>query len=222
MTIGDGKDEAEPLDTIDVGSEVQAPLVTPSSRTGSRSNISVRLAVISTATVLLIALVVVSDSSRKHSSSSTTTVSPTHLVADLGQCPADDTSFYPEGVNAGVGGLTRKMVPITALNVLICRYALDGQLARVAQLKPIAAAQLETETNVLQPSTRAASFSCHPAVGALFLTFASDTQQVHLQAVCGGMGNGGSWTRPTTKWLNELAHYPSSPAPPPEFCCQNP
>jgi hypothetical protein len=173
--------------------------------------------VITAVALLLVALLVMT-----HSDSATTVVSASHVVANLGPCPSTDSSFDPEGTIVGVRGLTTKMVPITALNVLICRYGLNGQLVRVAVLKPAAAAQLEADTNGLKTSTRAVGFSCHPAKPSFFLAFANDTQQVHLQDVCGGMGNGVSWTRPTTRWLNELAQYPSSPAPLPEFCCQNP
>ena len=150
----------------------------------------------------------------------TTTMSLSHVVADLGPCPSTNSAFGSAATNSGVRALTKKMVPITALNVLVCRYGLEGQLTRVAVLKPVTAAQLEADTNKLPASTRAASFSCRPTQQSFSLTFANDTQQVQVQDACGAMINGRSWARPTPKWLNELANYPSSPAPPPEFCCQ--
>jgi len=114
------------------------------------------------------------------------------------------------------------MVPITALNVRLCEYGLDGRLTRVAVLKPAAALQLEADTNLLRPLRGAGSSSCHPAQRSFLLIFANDAQQVDVQDFCGVVGNGAIAANPTTKWVSELEHYPTSPPPPSEFCCQTP
>ena len=152
-----------------------------------------------------------------------TVVSATHVVAGVGQCPS--TPFFgsgPGGINSGMRGINERMVPITALNVRFCEYGLDGRLTRVALLKPAAALRLQAVTNLLHTLAGAGSSSCHPAQQSFLLVFANDTQQVDVQDFCGVVGNGAIAAKPTTKWLNELQHYSSSPPPPSEFCCQTP
>jgi hypothetical protein len=153
-----------------------------------------------------------------------TVVSATHVVASVGQCPS--TPFFgsaPGGIGIqGIQGTSERMVPITALNVRFCEYGLDGRLTRVALLKPAAALRLQADTNLLRILVGDGSSSCHPAQRSFLLIFANDAQQVEVQEFCGVVSNGTIAAKPTTKWLNELQHYPSSPPPPSEFCCQNP
>jgi len=92
----------------------------------------------------------------------------------------------------------------------------------VALLKPAAVLRLQADTNLLRTLVGAGSSSCHPAQPSFLLVFANDAQQVGVQDFCGVVSNGTIAAKPTTKWRNELQHYPSTPAPPQEFCCQNP
>jgi hypothetical protein len=152
-----------------------------------------------------------------------TVVSATHVVANLGQCPS--TAFFgsgPGGINSGIRGINERMVPITALNVRLCAYGLDRRPTRVALLKPAAALRLQADTNLLRTLAGDGSSSCHPAQRSFLLIFANDTQQVDVQDFCGVVGNGAIAAKSTMTWLNELQHYPSSPPPRSEFCCQTP
>jgi hypothetical protein len=216
-------EESESLAAIDLGAEVDTSSGSSRpQRLSSRSGFTVGAIAVAAVTALLITLVVVTHRDPTHPVRTTTSKSPKHVVPDLGECPSTNSSFGSTGMNAGVRDLTAKLVPITASNVLICRYGLDTNLARVAVLEPVAAARLEADTNRLPTSTRGTAFSCRPARESFRLTFANDTHQVQVQESCGGIINGAAWARATAKWLSELERYPSSAAPPPESCCGTP
>jgi hypothetical protein len=162
---------------------------------------------------------------------SPTTISPSHVVASLGRCPQRMPSRSLE-LNADIKRLDKQLVPVAALNVRICSY--DGtvtnddsgyhnvpkRLVGAGMLQPILARRLEEEANRL-PKVAGAP-SCHPpdvgdAVHFYFLTFANDSQQVHVVDETGscsiGPYNGQFGAVRTTGWLNELRHYTANPLP---------
>jgi hypothetical protein len=156
----------------------------------------------------------------------TTTVSPSPVVAILGACPKQDPRASPHfsltSLNAAVPGLDNRLVPITALNVRICEYNGDFRVADhlvgSALLRPPAAATFEAETNGLPryevpPTTGIGSQGPNPPT--LMLTFASDTQQVEVEAGFTLPTNGVFVATGTEQWDDALTHYsPRTPLGP--------
>ena len=137
---------------------------------------------------------------------SSTTVSPSHVVANLGPCP----TTYPQlsVLNAGSQGLSKRLVPIAALNVRVCRITLREGLIGSGVLRTLRAAQFEEETNQLPTIAPGTPLPGCPATAQVnFVTFASDTRQVSVaEGGCGYVTNGVLLASPTNKWLNELRH----------------
>jgi hypothetical protein len=110
-------------------------------------------------------------------------------------------------MNAGVHGLAGKLVPITALNVRVCRYGRNERLlGRGVLVRPLAA-QFEDETNRLPTFPPSASEPPCPIVPRFFLvTFASDREQVTIgdPGGCHGVTNGDLDANPTANWRGEL------------------
>jgi hypothetical protein len=134
-----------------------------------------------------------------------TVVSATRLVKSVGRCPS--TPFFGSavgGFNRGIRGIGERMVPITALNVRLCEYGLDGRLTRVTLLKAAAALRLQAHTNLLRTLVGDGSSICHPAQLSFLLIFADDAQQVDVRDFCGVVVNGAVAAKPTKNWLNEL------------------
>ncbi len=141
----------------------------------------------------------------------TTTVSPSHVVADLGKCPSKYPAESLRTINAGVRGLARKLVPISAVKVQVCSYSGNRQAAGRAVLSGSGATVIENETNLLHRTQQVAiaesptGMSCP---GPLYLTFASRTQNVSVTATgCDALTNGVFFAFGTSTWLSELAAY---------------
>ena len=149
-------------------------------------------------------------------------VSAAHIAANLGQCPKRYTDATLGTLNAGIKGLDKLIVPISAVVVRICKYGLapdansipSGLVASgVGVLTPPAATAFEAETNRLPRAD--APIPC-PATGPpfFFLTFANATQRVDVWEAggCGFKTNGTISVGTTTHWSNELAHETTSTA----------
>jgi len=108
-------------------------------------------------------------------------------------------------INAGVAGLSKELVPITALKVRLCNYGPMRQLASSALGQSIGAARLATEANGFRQFSPPRFLGCHE-MDVTLLIFASESQQVSIETYgCGGVNvatNGVLTVRPTTTWLN--------------------
>jgi len=147
----------------------------------------------------------------------TTTVSPWRVVGDLRTCPPKAPTESVTNLNVGVQGLDKKLVPITALTVRVCRYP--------RAISPLfydsqAAGQFENQTNRLatQPAAGASGIvGC--ADGPLYvLTFASEREQVDIEVPgCGYATNGVLDANRSAQWLSELQTptMGTPPLPPP-------
>jgi hypothetical protein len=147
------------------------------------------------------------------SAPATTTVSPSHIAAKLGPCPSTSTPGPMTLRDAGVRGLSKKLVPIIAVAVRVCTYQdrPDGSVAARRGRPLLAASQLEDETNRLQrsPSERDIG-GCVAGPLEVFITFASVSQHVSVldQVGCADAAtNGVLYVVPTTKWRNDLGDY---------------
>lgn len=151
----------------------------------------------------------------KHSSgptttaATTTTVSVSHDVANLASCPA---TIPLTTLNGGATGLDKKLVPIAALNVRVCRYESTGRrLLGAATLEPLVAATFEDATNRLPTLTGPLPDCPRPPASSphFFLTFASDSQRVDLDAspACGVVTNGTLSAYEAAKWVSELTGF---------------
>ena len=143
----------------------------------------------------------------------TTTVSPWHVVGDLRKCSSKAPTEPVTNLNAGMQGLDKKLVPITAVTVRVCRYP---QAIAPSFYDSQAAGQFETLTNRLAIQSAAGApgiVGC--ADGPLYvLTFASDKEQVDIEARgCGKATNGVLDANPNTHWLN-LLQTPTMEPPP--------
>jgi len=123
-----------------------------------------------------------------------------------------------------VFGRDKTLVPISALAVRICKY---GRILRYDPRQPLevigsgllqstAAITLEDEANRL-PKVPTGSFNCGngrspPSAESFYLTFADDSEQVHLtesyDGPCGSaaLSNGQRTSQSTVQWLNAIQH----------------
>jgi hypothetical protein len=146
----------------------------------------------------------------------TTPASTPHVVANLGPCPKLFPFGPASGLNTGVSGLDKKLVPIAALSVRLCRYDLvevnvhtsTFPLAGSGILTGAPATQLEGLANHLPTAQTRGCGS-----GQLFLlTFASETQHVDVEegtnakdpTGCGPVNGKWGGGQSTGQWLNEL------------------
>jgi hypothetical protein len=150
---------------------------------------------------------------------SLTTASPSHVVSKLGKCPKRYTEAVQGKLNAGIKGLDKKPVPIAAIVVRICKYALapdanaipTGLVASGGGVLTLrVATAFEAETNRLPRGNTL--INC-PATSPPFfvLTFANATQRVDVWEAggCGFKTNGVFTVGTTTHWLDELRQYTS-------------
>jgi hypothetical protein len=118
-------------------------------------------------------------------------------------------------MNAGVRGLDKKLVPIKALYVRVCRYSgLAGQeqLDGAAGLSSYRAARFAVETNGLPPnrlSQQIPHVDCSPSPREYFLTFANDTQKINVgpEGSCATPTNSVLTAEWTVRWRNCLSPY---------------
>jgi hypothetical protein len=162
-----------------------------------------------------------SGSGGDRSSATTTTTSslssgpyntePAPVVADFAPCRTRlDPSVRDQ--NEGIHGLGRRLVPIDATRLRVCRY--DGQSERLTGtglLGSPPARQVAIETNALAPTLRYTGpgrDTCLASGPVYTLTFTDDETQVNVIVVgCLAALNGDRLGRPTTRWFNELQHY---------------
>jgi hypothetical protein len=137
------------------------------------------------------------------------TVTSSHVVANLGSCPAKYPAESMKTLNAGVKGLAKKLVPIAALTVRICFYSgVPRRLEAGRSLARTISAQIEDETNRLPkvvPQTKQLP-PCRANAPAYLVTFASNTQHdtVSNMPSCSFVTNGVLLAYPTLKWVHEL------------------
>jgi len=147
-------------------------------------------------------------------------VSPAHVVANLGPCPQRYSDGAPGTLNAGIEGLDKSLVPVSALVVRICKYGLapgansipSGLVSSGAGvLTPPAASAFEDETNRLPRAD--ARIDCPASDPPFFiLTFANAEQRVDVWEAggCGFKTNGVTTVGTTTHWLDELRRATSA------------
>jgi hypothetical protein len=145
---------------------------------------------------------------------SVVTVPDSHRVRDL----ACRSKYPPESLtalNADVSGPAKRLVPIVAWNVLVCRYGAHEQLLGSGLLPPLLAAPFEVEANQLPKLRKGAPLPDCPAdiPHNYYVTFANDTQRVSVgdEGPCGYLTNGVILVSSTQKWIDELVLYSASP-----------
>ena len=143
------------------------------------------------------------------------TVPDSHRVRDL----VCRSKYPPEALaalNAGVEGLSKRLVPIVASNVLVCRYGVHEQLLGSGLLPPLLAAPFEAEANQLPKLRKGSPLPDCPAdiPHNSYVTFANDTQRVSVgdEGPCGYITNGAILVNSTQKWTDELRAYGASAA----------
>jgi hypothetical protein len=173
------------------------------------------------ALVVSLAILVVGCSSGGGKQSTPTTARP----LGLGPCPQTEPPIFGPGFNAGVKGLDKKLVPITAVKVRICRYG-GGAFKLEAERTLVSsdAARFEAEVNQFAasipttlppppPNSPSGSQGLVGNEGCMqgwnhVVTFASDSQKVDIYADgCGAVGNGVLDAQSAAHWFNELQHY---------------
>lgn len=149
------------------------------------------------------------------------------LLAILGPCPNTYPSVPLTKLNAGAAGLGRKLVPISASKVRICRwgacdiYTNGGEAARTVPdtlvasvtLSSSGASMFEDLTN-RQPRRTTGPMGCTGPDGGigyeyLLLTFANGSSHVNVEETdgpCVGpqLSNGTLLALPSAAWLNDL------------------
>jgi hypothetical protein len=161
-------------------------------------------------------------------------VSLSPAVTKLGKCqrnyPAITDTFA--GMNAGIRGLGRTLVPIAAVKVRLCQWSFVTKgypLIGSDVLANQAATKFENETNRL-PTLAAGTRPpiCHePPTSVFVATYARDKQRVQIyEAGCGYITNGTLYAYTSTTWLGQLRIY-TTPGPVPQsthgnkICCDN-
>jgi hypothetical protein len=135
----------------------------------------------------------------------------------LGPCPKTAPLTDVTKLNAGVKGLGRVLVPITALRVRLCQYGNNGRLDAERTLVSSEAVGFEADANSalpVRPTTTAPPYSPSGNQGLVgddclgdvprTVTFANDSQRVDLQPTCYGESNGVLVAVPTERWYSEL------------------
>jgi len=148
---------------------------------------------------------------RSNGANTTIPTAARHVVADLGAC-STNTPGSLATLNPGVSGVAKKIVPITALNVRVCRYPRRQHVVETLLSSPTVVAQFEAETNRLPvppPNLNRRLRGGKPCASPswYFLTFANDSQRIDvIFDGCRLVSNGTRDVRPTTRWLNDLHH----------------
>ena len=164
------------------------------------------------------------SSSGKHGAAttartSTTTPAPASPGVNVRACP--DRFPGNGGVEAGtaVQGLAKRLVPIAASSVQVCRYGwLDYRLVGSALLAGSTATRFERETNAL-PATRGLIGSEGRAIDCDFayvVTFATRLQHVGVTNVeCTVLSNDATFRDASSKWIDEVARFAKTTNAPP-------
>jgi len=143
---------------------------------------------------------------------------PVNIAAHLGPCPRRYATIPLAKLNAGIKELNKRLVPIDASAVRICKYLFapnahvipSGLIASGrGVLKSPTATAFEAETNRLPKLVGPLPFCPRTMPPVFFLTYASATRRVDVWQAsgCGFMTNGVVRRGTTTRWLNELAWY---------------
>jgi hypothetical protein len=142
-----------------------------------------------------------------------------HSVAKLGRCPLNFPSAPAEKLTPSVvNRLSQRLVPMTAVKVLICEYVDDSalpaarrrrqHLVRTGLLTGSDATRFEDETNRLRSAGTPSGGGCVRRPRADALTFASSSEQVTVDYVCPDATNGWRYGDVRgTPWLDELLRY---------------
>lgn len=129
--------------------------------------------------------------------------------------------------NAGIRGLAKKLVPISAVDVRICKYAttyttgsgritLDSHLLASGTLESPAAQRFQDETNrLIEYQGEGGPPTPHKLITFL-LTFGNATRQVNLEyapVATPGPTNDYLIVTATPTWSDEVAHYATTLSP---------
>ena len=184
------------------------------------------------ACVVIVALLVVGCSSGGGNRSSSTTIasattntSTSRRVAKLGPCPKQYPNTPLNKLNTGVRGLDKKLVPISAATVRICKWGardvhtssgeqtVPDKLVGFATLTSRRASVFEDLTNH-QPNGQAGPIGCTGPNGGigyefLRLTFANGSDRIDVEeddGPCAGpqLSNGKFFAVPGLAWLTDV------------------
>jgi hypothetical protein len=159
----------------------------------------------------------VSTNTRTATSPSSTTASYAFQAPVLSdQCPSKPPTASPKALNAGVSGLEKKLVPIAALTVRVCRYP---KAVSPFVYDDSAAAQFEAETNRLPAlALSGRGVSCGAGAPTYVVRFSGAAQQVDVVDFCGEATNGAFAADPTAKWVGGLQTPTMGTPPAPPKC----
>jgi hypothetical protein len=142
---------------------------------------------------------------------------PLNVAANLGPCGVTPPNTTLTQLNAGVGGLDTKLVPVAARKVRICEYGhIPSRLERSGLVGAAAAVhRFDNETDRL--ASKAGQAQCRQPAGASFyvVTVADAARQVTiLLDGCGFVSNGLRYAPTNASWMRNLVQHTSAYATP--------
>jgi hypothetical protein len=144
----------------------------------------------------------------------TTTPTTPLIKVKLGPCPSVFPPIPLPKLNAGVQGITTKLVPIAATSVRVCRYAFPKLIAW-GTIPSNAVSKFEADTNALPKATNRIDCPGETITRLYFVTFQNATQRVQVGGsdACGGnVGNGSFVAGKINGWVAEVTRAATTKA----------